>query len=681
MADGSGPGIPETLSHYRLSRLLGKGGMGMVYEGVDRRDDSRVAVKLLYPHLSTDPEFRDRFEREAHVAALLRSPYTVHVLAFGIEQGWYYLVMEFVEGTAVGDLLKNGPLQPMEALRIAGDVARALEEAGARGVTHRDIKPENILVTTEGRIKVADFGIARQESGGSLTMGGGFVGTPLYAAPEQASGQSDHRSDIYALGVTLYAMLAGRPPFSGSPFDVIQQHRTASIPMGNLSYLPDSVVNLVRRCMEKHPADRYQTAGELGGALERARQSLIASGASGSTPRPVSPQAPAPSYGSSVSGGATAAAGPGQTPPGAFPPQSTAPRPATPPPAGTPPRAPTPPPISAEPTRVSSFSSPPTVAAPHQAQPQPVPAAQARHGVQAQLHRQGSGGSRMGWTTFELVVAGSAFPRNVRFQGYDTQQATEVLVPAGITVPVGQNVTVPVKVRPRSRRWFGATLQRGFGVTVSDDSGGPGSTVTLTGQYDDLPRGWPVVGPALAIAAGAIVPIALFAGGVFGGGGGGGASPDPTRTATATPTERETEEPTKEATPTPTETATQPPAPDGFIEAGDWTYTFVVRQNNCSFGLGPGETFEITYSFKDLDDDGNVTEGELVDIYDESNFYVGRFTLTYPEFEFSYPVLGNDSTVNGVATVRNSYTSSNSGSATLTEVYETNPPCEIFGSD
>src|SRR5690606_14587219 len=105
-------------------RRLGQGGMGMVFEAHDRRDDSRVAVKLLYPHLAADPSFRERFEREAHVAALLRSPYTVHILGFGVVGDWYYIAMEYVEGQSVNELLKRGPLQPAEALRIANDVAR-----------------------------------------------------------------------------------------------------------------------------------------------------------------------------------------------------------------------------------------------------------------------------------------------------------------------------------------------------------------------------------------------------------------------------------------------------------------------------------------------------------------------------------------------------------------------------
>jgi hypothetical protein len=309
----------------------------------------------------------------------------------------------------------------------------------------------------------------------------------------------------------------------------------------------------------------------------------------------------------------------------------------------------------------------------------------------------------MGWVAFDLIIAGGAYPRNIRLAGYDTQRATEITLPPGVSVAPGQQVAVPVRVRPVSRRWFGATLERSFGVTLNDDGGGPGSTLTLTGQYDDLPRGWPVVGPIMAVAAGAIVPVALVAAGAFGGGDGGGASPGgddtPTRTATSrrSPTSQG-ETPSRTAdgetsTPTdvpPTATPTQPPVPPTetptptavpYIEGGNWDYSFVVRQNTCGFGLQPGEEFAITYTFEDVGGDGYVDVGELVDIYDESGSYAGRFTFTYPTFSFGYPVVGNDGTVSGRLTVDNTYSSPTSGGATLTEIYDTNPQCSIFGSE
>lgn len=710
MAEGTEPGIPQSLSHYRLTRLLGKGGMGMVYEGRDRRDDSRVAVKLLYPHLATDPEFRERFEREAHVAALLRSPYTVHIIDFGLEQDWYYLVMEFVEGVAISDRLREGPLPPADALRVAGDVARALEEAGARGVVHRDIKPENILLTNEGRVKVADFGIARQVGGGNLTMGGGFVGTPLFAAPEQATGDSDHRSDIYSLGVTLYAMLTGRPPYNGSPFDVIQQHRASSIPMGPLAYLPDPIVNVVRRCMEKHPADRYQNASELGGALERARQSLSTWGGAESTaPAPGPPLPPASTPASrSGSGRGTVAATPGQTPPSPPPPQ------ATPPPSRPTVLAPSGPGASGSATRIAPPSGshpagPPAQIASLGSMPPPSGP------IQATLARRG-GSSRVGWTSFDLVLAGAA--ATVALQASDPSNAVEVSMPATAAIPPSGQVSVPVRVRPRSRRWFGAPIARPFSIIASGGGAGGGTGGTAAnGQFDDMPRGWPVVGPILGVAAGVLVPVALVAAGVLGGGGdtppvSGDESPTPKPTAvrsaspsastaaTATPSataasKTATAKPTAtrpaQATAAPTATPTSPPPtrtntpagpPPNAIEAGTWTYSFTVVENTCAFGLSVGEVFDTSFDFNEVGNgDGYISPGERVDVIQEGQFNLGRFTFSYPDFDFSFDVVGNQGTVPGYAYVSNSFSGTNSGTASIYETYETNPECEIYGTE
>jgi serine/threonine protein kinase len=160
--------IPRNVSHYRLGELLGSGAMGAVYKGIDRRDRSEVAVKLLNPDLATDKSFVDRFEREAHLGSLLRSPYTVQLLGYGSAEGHFFLAMEFAEGETLAKALAGGPLETSRALRIGVQVARALEEAQARGVVHRDIKPDNIILQPGDRVKVLDFGIARGFSGGTL---------------------------------------------------------------------------------------------------------------------------------------------------------------------------------------------------------------------------------------------------------------------------------------------------------------------------------------------------------------------------------------------------------------------------------------------------------------------------------------------------------------------------------
>jgi serine/threonine-protein kinase len=285
MTDNSSPdpSAPEVISHYRLETKLGSGGMGAVYRATDRRDDSVVAIKVLHAHLEADETFRERFEREAHVAALLRSPYTVHVLDYGFDQGRYFIAMEFVEGQTLREAIRSGPMDVRLALQICGRVARALEEAEARGVVHRDIKPENILLGTGDAAKVSDFGIARQVGGGTLTMPGAFLGTLAYAAPELALGKTDNRSDIYSLGATLYHALAGQPPFRGEPLEVLRHHADTPVSMEPLESLPEIVVEVVSRCLEKEPDKRYQSASDLASDLERAARAVPTPAAEGAT--------------------------------------------------------------------------------------------------------------------------------------------------------------------------------------------------------------------------------------------------------------------------------------------------------------------------------------------------------------------------------------------------------------
>lgn len=252
--------VPATLSHYRVDELLGRGGMGSVYRGADRRDESTVAIKVMHQHLVADVTFRNRFTREAHVAALLRSPYTVHLLDYGIAEDHLFLVMEYVDGHSLRDEIKRGPLTQGRALRVAIQVSRALEEAEARGVVHRDIKPDNILIANDDQVKVADFGIARQVGNAGLTVVGGYVGTPAYSAPEQLRGQTDHRTDFYALGCVLYESLAGRPPGS---------RRSEAFAHPRFGVLPKALRLLIQRCLAEDPDERFARAAELTAELER----------------------------------------------------------------------------------------------------------------------------------------------------------------------------------------------------------------------------------------------------------------------------------------------------------------------------------------------------------------------------------------------------------------------------
>ncbi|MEE8337466.1 MAG: serine/threonine-protein kinase [Dehalococcoidia bacterium] len=262
------PPQPLNVANYRLGRMIGQGGWGVVYEAVNTRNDERVALKLLHAHLASDEAYLERFQREAQVATLLRSPYTVHLLDFGVDAGRHFLVMNLVEGEILGEIVKAGPLPPARAFKIASQIALALEEAEARGVVHRDIKPDNVMVTPEAGVKVLDFGIARQAGRATLTGTGAFIGTLVYAAPEAAEGRVDHRSDLYSLGVTLFHMLTGQPPFMGEMIQLLRDHRETAVPRRLLDGLPDDAIAAVLRLLEKVPDDRYQTASETAGVLE-----------------------------------------------------------------------------------------------------------------------------------------------------------------------------------------------------------------------------------------------------------------------------------------------------------------------------------------------------------------------------------------------------------------------------
>ncbi len=262
------PGPGTVLGSFTIDEEIGSGAMGSVFKGTDRRDGSRVAIKVMNTELNADPTFRQRFEREAHLATLLKSPYTVRVLDFGRSGGWYFLVMEFVEGESVGAMLQKGPIPLLKAIEIACDGARALEALATQNIVHRDLKPGNIIVNPDGAAKLVDFGISQQAN--SRDRHASFVGTVQYAAPEQQEGRADQRTDIYALGGTLFHMLAGRAPYTGrTDEEVLRQHVHAPFPAPLLSWHPEPVVDVVRRCMQKDPEDRYQTASELAGALDR----------------------------------------------------------------------------------------------------------------------------------------------------------------------------------------------------------------------------------------------------------------------------------------------------------------------------------------------------------------------------------------------------------------------------
>ncbi len=263
---------PQLLAgRYEFVRFIARGGMSTVYLARDIRLDRPVAVKVLFAGLADNPSFVERFRREALSAARLNHPRIVRVYDSGQDSGTYFIVMEYIEGQTLSNVLKQeGALTIPTALRIGEDVAEALADAHKQNVIHRDVKPGNIMFTPSSGLKVTDFGIARAVTGSisDLTQTGTVMGTATYFSPEQAKGDfADYRTDIYSLGVVLFEMLAGKPPYYGdSPIAVAYQH--VNEPSPSLYEVTDGAVpqvlsNIVARLLAKQPENRYQEAEAL----------------------------------------------------------------------------------------------------------------------------------------------------------------------------------------------------------------------------------------------------------------------------------------------------------------------------------------------------------------------------------------------------------------------------------
>jgi len=267
------------LERYEVGRLLGSGGMAEVYEGRDRLLARQVAIKVPLPQYAHDPAFQQRFRREAQAAASLSNPGIVAVYDTGMQNGTPFIVMEFVGGRTLKEtILAEGPLHPDRAAEIAADVCSALAAAHARGLVHRDVKPPNVMLTHSGRVKLMDLGIARADAAESATQTGAhtaMIGTALYLSPEQAQGQPvDPRSDLYSLGCCLYEMLTGSVPFRGAtPVAILYRHvREDPAPPRLLNPdVPPALEAVCLKALAKRPEDRYQTAVEMRGDLQRAR--------------------------------------------------------------------------------------------------------------------------------------------------------------------------------------------------------------------------------------------------------------------------------------------------------------------------------------------------------------------------------------------------------------------------
>lgn len=262
------------LGKYELRERVGRGGMAEVYKAYHAALDRYVAIKVLHPFLGDDPEFKERFEREARNVAQLRHPniIQVHDFDFDPQHALYYMVMEYVGGITLRARLaqleaRGERFSSTDAIHIVRCIADALAYAHSRGVVHRDIKPANVMIDADGRVVLTDFGIARIISGPHMTASGSMVGTPTYMSPEQGLGQSgDHRSDIYSLGILLYQLVTGTAPFDAdTPIAIVLKHVNEPLPRPSSLNpdIPEGLERILYKALAKAPEERYQSVEEM----------------------------------------------------------------------------------------------------------------------------------------------------------------------------------------------------------------------------------------------------------------------------------------------------------------------------------------------------------------------------------------------------------------------------------
>jgi non-specific serine/threonine protein kinase len=272
--------IGKTLGHYEITASLGRGGMGEVYRARDTKLRRQVAIKVLPPALTADPERRMRFQREAQTAAALSHPNIAVIHEISEHEGSPFLVMELIEGQTLDEATQGKTLSMKEWLHYAVPIAEAIAHAHRNGVVHRDLKPSNVMITEDGRVKLLDFGLAKllepdletdqtalETISQELTRAGKVIGTVAYMSPEQARGQTiDHRTDIFSLGILLYQLATGRLPFAGdSDIESLNATLTEDPPplVETAPEFAPEASRVVAKSMEKEPDRRYQSAAEI----------------------------------------------------------------------------------------------------------------------------------------------------------------------------------------------------------------------------------------------------------------------------------------------------------------------------------------------------------------------------------------------------------------------------------